>query len=88
MMIVNDHNLQVNPDAETAALAKLAALLRGFTADRRRAEHERVLFAATAVLLERAARLRDADDDVDLPAQVEDALETAMRVAKALRSET
>ena len=85
-MIVSDPNPQVKPADETAALVRLAALLRGFSADQRRPDHERALFAGAAVLIDRVARLRDADLDTDFAAHVEDALQTAVRVATALRS--
>ena len=81
-MIVSDPNPEVN--LETATLFNLAGLLRDFAASPHRPVHERVLFTASAVLLDRAARLRDADVDVNLAAQVEDALHTAARVAVAL----
>ena len=81
-MIVRNPTPEVN--LETATLFNLAGLLRDFAASPHRPVHERVLFTASAVLLDRAARLRDADVDVNLAAQVEDALHTAARVAVAL----
>ena len=82
-MIVSDHNSPVKLTTKT--LADLAVSLRLWSADPVRFGHERSLLAAAAVLLDRAARLRGADADVDF-GYVEAALTTAVRVATALRS--
>ena len=81
-MIVSNPNPEVN--LETATLFNLAGLLRDFAASPHRPDHERILFAASAVLLDRVARLRDAEPETDFTAQVEDALHTAARVAVGL----